>query len=138
MHSSIGVRESLARRGMPVDTTYPLCNDVAESVAHALCDCHVVRAVRYQLGVCHSNFFTQDLRNWLKSNATAKVNQTQRGLQWNILFPFTIWLIWKQRNQVVFKNKGVNPTLAKMITMQATEFLHYVNHPRNSRRLVIK
>lgn len=37
-----------------------------------------------------------------------------------------------------FKNKGVNPSLANVISMQATEFLHCVNCPRNSRRVVVK
>ena len=140
MHNSIGVRETLARRGIAVDTTCPLCNIAAESAAHALRDCHVVKALWYQLGVCqsNSNFFTQDLRSWLKSNATAKSNQSQRGLHWNTLFPFAIWLIWKHRNQVVFKNRGANPTLANMIIMQATEFFHCVSCQRNNRRLVIK
>ena len=140
MHNSISVRESLARRGMSVDTDCPLCNIAVESVAHAFRDCHIVKAVCYQLGVCqsNSNFFTQDLRNWLKSNATAKSNESHRGLHWNILFPFAIWLIWKHRNQVVFKNRGANPALANMIIMQATKFFHCVSDQRNNRRLVIK
>ena len=74
MHNSIGVRESLARRGMPIDSICPLCNEVAELVSHALRDCPVVRTVWVQLGMRDPNsmFFTQDIRNWLKSNAMAK------------------------------------------------------------------
>lgn len=140
MHNSIGVRENLVRRGMPVNVVCPLCNEVAESVTHALRDCHVARAVWYQLGVRNLNspFFVQDIGSWLKSNAMAKPIQYHRDIQWSILFPFAIWLIWKHRNQVVFKNKGINPTLAKVVTMQALEFFHCVNYLRNNRHLVIK
>lgn len=105
-----------------------------------LMPCGIVTWSGLYLGVCNTNttFFTQDIRNWLKSNATTKPTRTHRGMQWNILFPFAIWLIWEQRNWVVFKNKGVNPSLANVISMQATEFLHCVNCPRNSRRVVVK
>ena len=39
---------------------------------------------------------------------------------------------------MVLKNKGINPTLAKVITAQAMEFFHCVSYPRNNRHLVIK
>ena len=140
MHNSIGVREALARRGMSIDTTCPLCNVGVESMSHAFRDCPMVRTVWVQLGMSdpNSTFFSQDIRNWLKSNATAKPHQVHQGVHWYILFPFAIWLIWKQQNQVVFKNKGINPTLAKVITAQAMEFFHCVSYPRNNRHLVIK
>lgn len=56
MHSSIGVRESLARRGMPVDTICPLCNDGTKSITHALGDCNVVRAVPWSVQLKHHFF----------------------------------------------------------------------------------
>lgn len=82
MHNSIGVRENLVRRGMPVNVVCPLCNEVVESVTHVLRDCHVVRAVWYQLGVRNLNspFFAQDIGSWLKSNATTKPIQYHRDI----------------------------------------------------------
>ena len=39
---------------------------------------------------------------------------------------------------MVFENKGINPTLAKVIIAQAMEFFQCVSYSRNNRHLVIK
>lgn len=36
MHNSIGVKNSLASRGIPTDILYPICHDQTESISHAL------------------------------------------------------------------------------------------------------
>ena len=43
------------------------------------------------------------------------------------MFLFAIWLIWKQRNQVVFKGQRPNPCLAKDISRRALEFQFYAS-----------
>ena len=60
MHESIGVNGCLARRGMLVDPSCPVCQSEEESITHALLDCNMARAIWYQLGICGSNtsFFT--------------------------------------------------------------------------------
>ena len=65
MHNSIGVNECLARRGIPIDNTCPLCHSEVETIAHALRDCHNVHSIWQQLGVQRINnaFFDQDLRS---------------------------------------------------------------------------
>ena len=65
MHNSIGVKECLARRGIPIDNTCPLCHSEVETIAHALRDCHNVHSIWQQLGVQRINnaFFDQDLRS---------------------------------------------------------------------------
>ena len=140
MHNSIGVKECLARRGIPIDNTCPLCHSEAETIAHALLDCCNVHPIWQQLGVQRTNnaFFDQDLRNWLKSNAISKSTHNPKGIPWNVLFPITIWSIWKQRNQAMFNNKSLNPSLVKQITMQATELIHCVYHPVNYKRMSMK
>lgn len=56
---------------------------------------------------------------------------------WNIIFPFAVWLNWKQRNQV-FKHKGPSPNLAKTIKMQASEFFLCINRPKCNNYRIIK
>lgn len=139
MHA-IGVRECLAKRGIPIDNTCPICNSETETIVHALRDCRSVQPIWHHLGVHRTNnaFFDQELRSWLKSNATSKSTHNPKGIPWNVLFLITIWSIWKQRNQAVFNNKSPNPSLVKQITTQATEFIHYVYHPTICKRMTMK
>lgn len=95
MHLSINVKECLSDRGMALDTTCPRCHKESESITPALMDCTLVKPTWYQLGLGASDtlFFTQDTKDWIASNANRKTTHAS-----NITFPFTIWLIWRQRN----------------------------------------
>ena len=140
MKQSIGVRECLANRGIPLETTCPLCHIEVESILHALRDCNLVRPIWYQLGsqCLYSNFFSQDIRDWLTSNCRIKSNQNSVGIPWNVLFSFIIWLVWKQRNQCVFTSRGHNPNLGKTIALLASEFFLCAAQPRSHKRMVTK
>ena len=47
------------------------------------------------------------------------------AIPWNKIFLFAIWLIWKHRNQVVFKEQRSNPQLVKEISHIAIEYTCY-------------
>ncbi|KAF3969063.1 hypothetical protein CMV_007106 [Castanea mollissima] len=47
------------------------------------------------------SFYSQGIRDWLVSNAKDKASHNSDGVPWNIILPFALWLIWKQRNQVL-------------------------------------
>ena len=132
MQQSIGVKECLAKRGIPLDTTCPLCHSKAETIIHALRDCSLVKSLWQQLGThcLYSSFFSQGIKDWLTTNGNLKSSQNAVCIPWNVLFSFGIWLIWKQRNQVVFNSKGVNLNLGKIISAQALEFFLCASHPR--------
>lgn len=109
-----------------------MCRTENESTTHALQDCNVVKPTWYQLGVQSNNFtfFSQDIKDWLSTNAMSKRLNSSNHPPWNVLFPFAIWLIWNQRNQMVFKGKEANPQLAKAIFIQATEYAMCINRTR--------
>ena len=88
MQQSIGVKECLANRGIPLETTCPLCHLEAESIMHALRDCSLVKPVWYQLGThcLYSTFFSQDIREWITINCSLKSSQNVVGIPQNILF----------------------------------------------------
>ena len=140
MHNSVGVRGCLVERGLHIPLDYPLCHTEPETVSHALCDCNFVKPIWQQLGQIRGNqaFYSQGIRDWLASNAKAKASRIADEVPWNIVFPFALWLIWKQRNQVVFNQKSPNPCLTKLIKMQATEFFLCINRPKGNRRMVIR
>ena len=48
-----------------------------------------------------------------------------------MLFSFTIWIIWKSRNQLIFSCKAQNPNLTSDIVNQTTEFMYCARSPRN-------
>ena len=54
-----------------------------------------------------------------------------------MLFSFTIWIIWKSRNQLVFSGKAQKPNLTSDIVYQTTKFMYYVSSPRNPIRRVV-
>lgn len=61
--------------------------------------------------------------------------------QWSSLecyFPFAVWLIWKQHNQVVFNHKSPNPNISRLIKMQATEFFLCINRPNCNHQMITK
>ena len=138
MHNSIGVKECLAKRGISLDISCPLCLEQPKSISHAICDCRLVKPMWQQLGshICNANFFSQDCNLWLTSNC--KSSHLVKGIPWHSLFSFAIWSLWKQRNQVVFNNKGVNPNISNLIIRQASEFMHCVTQPRCSSRMIIR
>ena len=140
MQQSIGVKECLANRGIPLETTCLLCHLEAKSIMHALRDYSLVKSIWYQLGThcLYSTFFSQDIREWLTINCSLKSSQNDVGIPWNILFSFTFWLVWKQRNQIIFTNRGANLNLGKSIALQASEFLLCASQLRRHNWMVIK
>lgn len=110
MHQSIGVKECLANRGIPLDTTCPVCHFESESITYALRDCSLVKPLWLKLGAncLQPTFFSQGIIDWLISNVNLKSSQCVASTPWNIAFSFTIWLIWKQRNQAVFENESIH------------------------------
>ena len=139
LHQAIGVKECMVARGMQLNGSCPMCNAANESIIHALRDCNVVKPTWHLLGVhsSNTNFFSQGITDWLNTNAKSKWLASSNHPPWNVLFPFSIWLIWHQRNQMVFKGKGANPHLAKNIFMQATEYALCINRPnRNQTRMI--
>lgn len=60
MQQSIGVKECLANRGIPLETTCPLCHLEAEYIMHALRGCSLVKSIWHQLGThyLYSTFFS--------------------------------------------------------------------------------
>lgn len=85
----------------------------------------------------NQEFYSQGIRDWLTANAKAQAVHNTDGVPWNIVFPFALWLIWNQRNQVVFNHKSPNSCLTKLIKMQATEYFLSINRPKGNRHMAI-
>ena len=139
-HNSIGVKVCLERRGVSHDTTCPLCQEGAESILHVLRDCPLLRCLWNQLGVLPSNegFWRSNLQDWLMLNSKFKHSLGATQPPWKVVFSFTVWNVWKCRNNVVFNGKSRNPKLDLVIVNQAIEFFHCLSSPRLLTRNVLK
>ena len=124
MHRSLRVNQCLLERGLPMDACCPWCHYEVESILHVLRDCPFSTSVWIQLGgrVSNSNFFSLSLRDWLFSNATSNLLHNSGSLPWNLVFLFSIWMLWKDRNLCVFKQKHPCPNLNKDIMDRASKF----------------
>ncbi|KAK9993617.1 hypothetical protein SO802_023320 [Lithocarpus litseifolius] len=127
-------------------------------------NCHAINAVLYEFcsrfrqRVSEAKscvFFSPNVKpdqrdllsNTLGFNSTSNLDKYlgfplkhigDRKFPWNILFPFAVWMIWKHRNQAVFANKGTNPNLTKVISMQASKFLLCATQPTYYNRMVFR
>lgn len=140
MHKSIGVRDCLSARGLSLDTTGHLCQIDAESILHALRDCPLVRNIWQQLGVppAEPSLLAVNLEDWLYSNCNANSKTNDGQPQWHQVFVFAIWLIWKNRNQVVFKERSQCANVAKEIMTRAVEYTHCACNFTASKRMILK
>ena len=140
MHNSIAVKEVIAKRGILIETSCPMCHSETETLTHALRDCNLVKPIWHKLGtscLCPS-FFSQGIKDWLISNSSLKSSQNAAGLPWNILFPYALWMIWKQRNNACFSNKRPNPNIDMVVTKLATEFLLCGAKSKRNIHIVVK
>ena len=71
----------------------------------------------------HVLSFVDGLEAWLKANCLSVV--LHKGcIPWCLIFLYTVWSLWRNRNSVVFENSVPNSTLEKVCLSQAKEF-HY-------------
>ena len=83
-------------------------------------------------------FWRSDLQSWLSFNGRMMSNICATQPPWKVVFPITIWNVWKSRNNMVFNKKKRNPSLAMEIVKQALEHYHCVASPRLQTRKVLK
>lgn len=142
MPQSIGVKQCLMARGMLIDTTCPHCHGESETILHALWDYPLSKSFWHQLGkqVTDTSFLTANLQDWLTANANSNLVKHQGPSQtpWFQVFLFAIWLVWKSRNQFLFKNKNPNPSIVKEILDRAFEFTHCACIALAKKRMIIK
>ena len=140
MHYSIGINQCLMTRGIHGEANCPRCNRGAKFVIHTLRDYPVSKRIWHQLGrqAIDSFFSNQNLQEWIVSNAKSGQQFGSGHIPWYQIFLFTIRLIWKDRNQFVFRKKNLNPNLAKEILDRASEFVFCACNQLATKRLIWK
>ena len=93
VHNSLPVNFVRYRRGLVESDRCCRCNNALETSLHCLRDCLYAREVWSLLQFNHSQFFSLDLLDWLKSFSTGPDG---------IVFCVGLWQIWTMRNNLVF------------------------------------
>ena len=72
------------------------------------------------------------------TNATSNGYHRSGPLPWNHVFLFGIWLLWKDRNLCIFKQKNPNPNLDKDVVDCASEFFFCANNGLVAKQKILK
>ncbi|GLT50394.1 hypothetical protein SLA2020_238810 [Shorea laevis] len=87
----------------------PRCESFDETPIHLLRDCYYTKVIWGLLGFVSSEFFTLTFFQWLKNFSMAPQRISHSRVSSPELFLSAVWLIWKDRNALVFRNKQVRP-----------------------------
>lgn len=74
-----------------------------------------------------NDFLSFDLMDWLKLNCLCNSSIHANDLPWSSQCPFAVWLLWKQRNKVVFENSPFNLKLNNLCIQIAREYFYCVS-----------
>ncbi|KAJ1376792.1 ribonuclease H, partial [Sesbania bispinosa] len=118
-------------RGMTLDDLCPRCGNAPETIMHMLRDCEVVAELWDSLidNKNWSAFFSLGIDQWLRTNLHNSANSVS-GVPWNYIFPITIWLLWKDKNDLIFQYKTNLPgNLFFLIVSYAGRILYSIASP---------
>lgn len=126
---------SLHKRNIIPSPICPRCNSSVETTKHTLRDCLFSSNTWSKLHT-PQNFYNDSFKDWVYCNTTNHSKNTL-NIPWSTIFLFTLHRIWLARNNFLFKNKQLNPTLtAKLALEKAAEFWasssfdhHYITPP---------
>ena len=99
-----------------MDVTWPLCQSGTEAIIHALRNCPSIKSIWHQLRVhpAYPCFFVANLKDRFLSNCNTDPKHDTGEPPWHQVFLLAIWLIWKNRNQYIFKERNLNTMLLKI------------------------
>ncbi|XP_071695636.1 uncharacterized protein [Rutidosis leptorrhynchoides] len=103
----------LDKRGVDLDSVLcPLCGEFVETVDHALFSCKLVRVIWEKIlawwGIASTKVNFDSLQG-----AVSSLNCSGAGIKiWQGLVWISMYLIWKNRNQMVFKKSSWSPPVA--------------------------
>ncbi|KAJ1391223.1 Reverse transcriptase zinc-binding domain [Sesbania bispinosa] len=122
LHRRLLTKSERAKRGMTQDDNCPKCNCNKETLIHALRDCESVAELWESLIDPNdwASFFSLGQEQWIRKYLEFSGNVVA-GVAWSFLFPVGIWMLWKDINSLVFKNKT---------DLLGNLFFHIVSHSK--------
>ena len=104
-----------------------------ETILHGLRDCKVAKNTWGRLGINPtSSFYEGNLQYWMEKNCKDNVCPVNNYHPWRIIFPFALWLQWKHRNNVIFRNWPIQSNVHIDTLFSALKFQHCVLNPKHT------
>ena len=120
--------------------TCEVCGNDDETIIHALRDCTGTKKVWTELGISSTNnaFYDLPLLDWMKSNCSLDQSYSRPHIPWKMLFPQALWLIWLQRNKVIFCDGSFDPNVAghHYVRKGAEFFAIVLENPKKPRKVL--
>lgn len=107
-------RANLSKKGIQLDQTCPLCNNAIETSDHLFTECSISKLTLFASTLGGHSPHQADIIGWLLKWLTCKDVENSQ------LFCTLLWMLWKARNEAVFKNTRPDPI---KIVQTATEFV---------------
>lgn len=120
-HDRLPSNQTLANRLIINSNSCPFCPQFPENAYHILFSCVRAREVWNKLLQAPANP-NQNIKDCLTLNLghTTETN----SMPWSVLFPFTVWQLWKRRNAWIFNRDNITVVAClKSSTFAAWEWL---------------
>ncbi|KAJ1389468.1 Ribonuclease H domain [Sesbania bispinosa] len=123
---SLPVRGALHRRHLAQSPLCPICSQEEESIDHLFLRCDWTRAFWFAGHPSLSPSSNPDLRfkDWLREKLSLLKDLGDQSASTSTELAFSLWNIWKARNNVVFKDDHVN--IERVISRNKEEFSEYI------------
>ena len=96
VNDSLPTKQNLARRNIPSDVTYSLCDDYQETILHALWLCDQAKSI-WKLVPCFFGFY----RSAHRSFVDLLYSVFELGASFSVaLFSTIAWCLWQRRNKL--------------------------------------
>ncbi|KAH9669858.1 putative ribonuclease H protein [Citrus sinensis] len=130
-HASLKTKAELVRRHLSISSPCDRCGAVCEDVIHALRDCPLVK--QFWLNIIltskRHDFLNSRLHHWLRLNL-GDASMVGNVSNWAIFFGVALWRIWFWRNQFLFHQRLMVPSVLLVNVHTRAEEIHKLhNHP---------
>ncbi|KAF3436741.1 hypothetical protein FNV43_RR19490 [Rhamnella rubrinervis] len=111
LHYAIPVRMSLMQRKIINDASCPICLTRIETIEHLFLDCPWTQVVWFgsPLQIRMREMDTSHFGNWLNETFQAFYGLDCKDKGPSSLLAYICWFIWKERNNLIFNHKPVDP-----------------------------
>ncbi|XP_057417986.1 uncharacterized protein LOC130712164 [Lotus japonicus] len=130
--NAVAVNDNLKRRNCARSDLCPICHTEPETINHALLRCSWTRAIWFgnQLQLNPASHPHHKFENWFADTLESMKSQREFFNYAVTTLGYTLWEIWKTRNQCVFQGVDPNPVVTNnRISINLQEYLSALPEP---------
>lgn len=135
-HSRLPTRDYLGKIGINIDTTCPICKDRSECLLHIFWECKVEKYFWESIGIFFSNPMPHE--HWVDFLRKKTPHIPTSYMTWEDVFPFTLWSIWKNRNENNVNNTNLTINTTKVFQQTLEYQLLTAKHTTSNISIKVK